>query len=232
MIANMQCKVPVVSTYHGSDINNSRIRWISKIAIRLSSINIFVSQKLKSIVDNPHRSIVVPCGVDTNRFYPMDRDKCRDKLGMDKYKTYILFSKEFADKVKNYPLAKVAVERLSLNAELIEFYGYNREQVPMLYNAVDCALLTSFTEGSPQFVKEAIACGCPIVSTDVGDAAEVIDGVENSYISTYEVDDVIAKLYQALRKGHLNQTNLDTKYIDTNVAKTVLEIYTNICSKK
>ena len=231
-IANMQRKVPVVSTYHGSDINSSRIRWISKIAIHLSCMNIFVSQKLQTIAANPCRSIVVPCGVDINRFYPMDRVSCRTKLGMDKHKTYILFSKEFADNVKNYPLAKAAVERLGLDVELLEFYGYNRDQVPMLYNAVDCGLLTSFTEGSPQFVKEAVACGCPIVSTDVGDVAEVIKGAENSYITTYEMEDVVNKLHHALKKGHLIQTNLDAKYIDTNIVKTIHEIYTDICSKK
>lgn len=232
LIANMQRKVPVVSTYHGSDINSRRIRWISKIAIHLSSMNIFVSQKLRTIADNPYRSIVVPCGVDINRFYPMDRVECRAKLGMNKYKTYVLFSKEFADKVKNYPLAKAAVERLGLDAELLEFYGYSRKQVPWLYNAVDCGLLTSFTEGSPQFVKEAVACGCPVVSTDVGDAAEVVNRVENSYITTYEVEDVVNKVRLALKKGHLNQTNLDAKYIEKNVEITIFGIYTDVCSKK
>ena len=113
-------------------------------------------------------------------------------------------------------MSETAIERLGINAELLEFYGYSREQVPMLYNAVDCGLLTSFTEGSPQFVKEAVACGCPVVSTDVGDAAEVVNRVENSYITTYEVEDVVNKVRLALKKGHLNQTNLDAKYIEKN----------------
>jgi glycosyltransferase involved in cell wall biosynthesis len=229
LIANLQRKVPVVSTYHGSDINNSRVRWISKIAIRLSLMNIFVSEKLKLIVGNPHRSIVLPCGVDTSRFYPMDRYNCREKLGMDKNKTYILFSKEFADEVKNYPLAKSAVEGLNCDAELLEFYGYTREQVPLLYNAVDCGLLTSFTEGSPQFVKEAVACGCPVVSTDVGDAAEVIDGVENSYICSYETGDVVQKLQKAIAIGHVHETHLNTKYIHENIVTQIFEVYQKVC---
>lgn len=232
MVANLQRKVPVVSTFHGSDINNPKIRWISKIAICLSQINIFVSEKLRSIAGNPQRSIVIPCGVDVKEFYPMDKELCRTKLGMDLHKTYILFSKEFADRVKNYPLAKAAVDALEMDAELLEFYGYSREQVPMLYNAVDCALLTSFTEGSPQFVKEAVACGCPVVSTDVGDVAEVINGVENAFISTYEVDDVLAKLQQALLIGHLSKTTLDSKYIDSNIVKSIHQIYIDICSSK
>ena len=232
MIANLQRKVPVVSTYHGSDINNPKTRWISKIAIRRSQINIFVSEKLRSIAGNPQRSIVIPCGVDVKELYPMDKELCRTKLGMDLQKIYILFSKEFADRVKNYPLAKAAVEGLNCEAELLEFYGYSREQVPLLYNAVDCALMTSFTEGSPQFVKEAVACGCPVVSTDVGDVAEVIDGVENAFVSTYEVDDVLAKLQQAVQIGHLSKTTLDSRYIDNNIVKSIHNIYTDICSKR
>jgi glycosyltransferase involved in cell wall biosynthesis len=160
----------------------------------------------------------------------MDKVDCRAKLGMDIDKTYILFSKEFADKVKNYPLAKAAVERLGLDAELLEFYGYSREQVPMLYNAVDCGLLTSFTEGSPQFVKEAVACGCPIVSTDVGDVREVIDGVSNCCLSTYKVDNVVSSMQKALAVGHLPKTYIHERYTAEYIVKTIFELYTDICN--
>lgn len=232
LIANLQRKVPVVSTYHGSDINEPKVRVLSKIAIRLSQKNIFVSQKLMDIAGKPTNAEVIPCGVDVKRFYPMDKQTCREALGMKQDKIYILFSKEFADYVKNYPLAKAAVEGLNKDAELLEFYGYNREQVPMLYGAVDCGILTSFTEGSPQFVKEAIACGCPIVSTNVGDVAEVIDGVGNSFVSTYEVEDIVSKLQQAINIGHLNETKLDAKYVDVNIIQLIFNIYSGICNKK
>lgn len=232
LLANLQRKIPVISTYHGSDINEKKVRWLSKIAIRLSKINIFVSKALQTIAGNPKGSIVIPCGVDVNHFRPMDKQECRRALEMVSDKMYILFSKEFADKVKNYPLAKSAVERLGKNVELLEFYGYTREQVPLLYNAVDCGLLTSFTEGSPQFVKEAIACGCPIVSTDVGDVKEVINEVENAFISTYELDNVVENLRKALSIGHLSKMNLPMKYTTNNIVKSIFEIYNLVCVKK
>lgn len=232
MIANLQRRVPVVSTYHGSDINNSKTRWISKIAIRLSQRNIFVSERLMSLIKRPQRAIVVPCSVDTTTFYPMDKMECRKQLGMDLEKKYILFSKEFADTVKNYPLAKQAVEKYNPQAELLEFYGYAREQVSLLYNAVDLGLMTSFTEGSPQFVKEAVACGCPVVSTDVGDVREVIDGVSNCYLSTYEVDDVVNGMQKALAVGHLQKTHIPERYTAEYIAKTIFELYTDICRTK
>lgn len=232
LLANIQRKVPVISTFHGSDINDPKIRVLSKIAIRLSQKNIFVSERLKSLIKNPQRAIVIPCSVDTTTFYPMDKMKCRKQLGMDLGKTYVLFSKEFADTVKNYPLAKQAVGKYNPQADLLEFYGYTREQVPLLYNAVDLCLMTSFTEGSPQFVKEAIACGCPIVSTDVGDVQEVIEGVSNCYLSTYEVDDVVNGMQKALAVGHLQKTRIHERYRAEYIAKTIFKIYIDICNKK
>lgn len=232
LLANMQRKVPVVSTYHGSDINDPKIRILSKIAIRLSQKNIFVSERLKSLIKNPQRAIVIPCSVDTTTFYPMDKMECRQQLGLDLGKIYVLFSKEFADTVKNYPLAKQAVEKYNPQTQLLEFYGYAREQVPLLYNAVDLGLMTSYTEGSPQFVKEAVACGCPVVSTDVGDVREVIDGVSNCYLSTYEVDDVVNGMQKALAVGHLQKTHLHERYTAEYIAKTIFELYTDICNEK
>lgn len=232
MIANLQRRVPVVSTYHGSDINDSKIRVLSKIAIRLSQRNIFVSKRLMSLINRPKRAIVIPCSVDTTTFYPMDKIECRKQLGMDLEKKYVLFSKEFADTVKNYPLAKQAVEIIDPQADLLEFYGYTRDQVPLLYNAVDLGLMTSFTEGSPQFVKEAVACGCPVVSTDVGDVREVIDGVSNCYLSTYDVDDVVNGMQKVLAVGHLSNTYLHERYTAEYIAKMIFELYTDICKKR
>lgn len=232
VIANMQRQVPVVCTYHGSDINETNVRWLSMIAVQLSRYNIFVSQKLCDMAGNPTKSVVIPCAVDVKHFRPMDKQTCRKLLGMDSNKIYILFSKEFADEVKNYPLAKVAVEGLNCDAELLEFYGYTREQVPLLYNAVDCCLLTSFTEGSPQFVKEAVACGCPIVSTDVGDVKMVVDNIGNCFISTYNVEDVIEKLKQAIFKGHLMSTELPKKYTSKYIVNQIHTIYKDICKQK
>lgn len=181
VLANLQRKVPVVTTYHGSDINNPEIRRFSKIAIRLSAWNIFVSQKNIQLSGVEKRFSLIPCGVDTTVFKPMDKAICRQKFGFDPDEKLILFAGAFDNKVKNPELAIAAVAKIP-DARLLELKGYNRMQVAELMNAVDVCLMTSHTEGSPQFVKEALACNCPVVSVNVGDVEELLDGVENCRI--------------------------------------------------
>lgn len=231
LVANMQRRIPVVSTFHGSDINSPYVRPLSKIAMRLSAYNIFVSRALMDKAKGQSgKSAVVPCAVDTQSFRPMDRLACRRELGLSEDTAYVLFSKEFADKVKNAPLAQAVVQQLPQEKKvLLEFFGYTRRQVPLLYNAVDAALLTSFSEGSPQFVKEAVACGCPVVSTDVGDVREVMAGVPNARICSYRPEDVLSKLQEVMSIGHLPHTCLPECYTSQHVAKQIYTIYQTLC---
>ena len=65
--------------------------------------------------------------------------------------------------------------------------------------AVDCLLMTSKTEGSPQVIKEAMACGCPIVSVDVGDVAERTEGVSGCFVvKSREPRDIAEALNKAI----------------------------------
>jgi teichuronic acid biosynthesis glycosyltransferase TuaC len=230
LISNFQRKVPVVTTYHGSDINNIFLYLFSAVSIKYSAYNIFVSKKLFEKAKPTDQFEVIPCGIDTSIFYPLDKYYCREKMGLDRNKIYILFSKAFFVKVKNYPLAKEAVSKLG-NAELIELHGYNREEVNLLMNAVDVALLTSFSEGSPQFIKEAMACNCPIVSVDTGDVASVIEGTDGCYLSTYDVDVLVSKLRSAIEYGsRTNGRARIMRFDNSNAAKSIYSIYNKVLS--
>jgi glycosyltransferase involved in cell wall biosynthesis len=95
-----------------------------------------------------------------------------------------------------------------------------------LLNAVDVALMCSFMEGSPQFIKEAMACNCPIVSTDVGDVKEIIKNVPGCYITSFELDDVVEKLRLAFAYGKRTTGRGKIQHLDNNIiARKVVEIY-------
>jgi teichuronic acid biosynthesis glycosyltransferase TuaC len=233
-VANMQRSIPVVSTYHGSDVNKLRIRLISKISFYRSVFNIFVadalSEKMKSGKVVP--SAVIPCGVNFDQFFPIeDKQSCRTKMGLDSNKHYVLFSKMFYDPIKNYPLAKSAVELLP-DTELIEFIGYTREEACLLMNACDAAILTSISEGSPQFIKEAMACNCPIVSVDVGDVKKVIDGTYNCYITPYDKGAISEKLKMIFENDARTNGRVQiSRFNNQDICISILNVYTRILSK-
>lgn len=230
LLANLQRKVQVVTTYHGSDINLPRVLIFSKIAMKLSAWNIFVSQRNVDIARPKKKYILLPCGVNLPNYNETEISAVKDKLNWNPSKKYILFAGAFDNTVKNAKLAQDSVSLLE-NAELIELKGYTREQVIALFYAVDAFLMTSFTEGSPQVVKEAMACGCPIVSVDVGDVSERIQGLEGCYICSFAPKDVAEKVEKALSfngrtKGR--ERIIELRLTNDLVAKKLVEIYNRI----
>ena len=197
LLACLQRRVPVVTTYHGSDINTPRIRRLCRLALRRSKCNIFVSEPLKALAGDSFNPCVIPCGVDLDAFPPVGRDEARRQLGLDPARHYVLFASAFDNSVKNAPLAQRAMQQVP-QAELLELKGYTRQEVALLLRAVDCLLMTSTHEGSPQVVKEALACGTPIVSVPVGDVPRLIEQVEGCHIAHPDPDDIAAKLLQAI----------------------------------
>ena len=228
LLANIQRRVPVVTTYHGSDVNDVQGWRFSRWSVKLSRWNIFVSKPLALKAQVKTNYSVIPCGIDDSLFYPRDKNLCRQLLGWEPGKRYVLFSKSFDVAVKNYPLAKAAVDQIE-DAELVELKGYSREEVALLMNGCDVALMTSFSEGSPQFIKEAIACGTPIVSTDVGDVKDVIEEIENCLLCSYEIEDVISKINLLLFE---NPKVVSVKYLEQfnqqHIAKEIVAIYSEI----
>ena len=242
LLANLQRLVPVITTYHGSDINVPAILRFSKIAMRLSAHNIFVSkrnvvlaypksfptgkdfdteEKLPSLQGRggDRHFTLLPCGVNIPLPWSELQHQKVEQLTLnqwvqrklDKDAEYVLFAGAFDNAVKDPELAKsvIAVYNSSFinrqspianrQIELIELKGYNRNQVTALMYNCHALLMTSKTEGSPQVVKEAMVCGCPIVSVDVGDVAERTSGVEGSYVvPTREPKDIAEALLKAL----------------------------------
>ena len=238
LLTNMATRrVPVVSTYHGTDINKKQNRRLSKVAIRLSAWNIFVSRKnmeLAGCVERKKCSLI-PCGIDDTLFVPMDKKTCRKQLGLQADKKYVMFTKQFTNPIKNYPLAKAAVDLLH-DVEMVEFKGYTREQSVQLMNAVDAVIMTSFSEGSPQVIKEAMACGCPIVSIDVGDVAERIDGVKGCYlVKSKEPKELAEALMKALAfEGKTNgrEKLIADRLTNKQIAEILINIYHDILNKR
>ena len=237
LVANLAMRrVPVVSTYHGSDINVKSVRRFSKMAIRLSAWNIYVSKRNMALVGavDGKKCSLIPCGVSLSDDQLQSRSEARKALGWDATDKKVLFAGAFDNDVKQPELAKAAIALLN-GVELVELKGYSRSEVNMLMCAANCLLMTSRTEGSPQVVKEAMACGCPIVSVDVGDVSERTEGVEGCYVvKSREPKDIVSALEKAIAfEGKTNGREKILEYGLTNeiVAKKIIKIYGNIIGK-
>ena len=236
LFANLQRKVPVVVTYHGSDINEKSVMRFSRMAMLFSAWDIFVSRKTLEIAKPKRKYDLLPCGIDVTDLQLTAKGEAKQQMGLNVNKKYILFAGAFDNEVKNSPLAKMSVALLNNESiELIELKGYTRDEVNLLMCAVDVLLLTSFTEGSPQVIKEALACGCPVVSVDVGDVKERMDGVEGCYVAeTCRAEEIAELLQQAMAfegktrgRDKIIADGLDNQ----RVALQLVEIYRKVCLK-
>lgn len=234
LLANLQRKVPVITTFHGSDINNSKTRYASELVALLSFKTIYVSKKLleKSLIKRKAKYNIIPCGVDLEIFKPMDRVDMRTKYRVDEQSFYILFSSSFSNHVKNYPLVEQAIKLITDKKIVVwELKDLSRQEVAERMNCVDACVMSSFSEGSPQFIKEAMACNCPIVSCNVGDVKEVIDGAENCYIANNHKEDFAIKLNKVLtnRQGSNGREKISS-YDNRVIAKRIIELYKSVLS--
>ena len=296
LLANLQRRIPVVTTYHGSDINQPSILRFSKIAMRLSAWNIFVSARSASLAmgnnaialcsgaEAPVYSVeckgkenskavtsastpytlrhtpytkysLLPCGINLPRPWSETQNKLVGPLTLNQWvqsvlskdMKNVLFAGAFDNEVKDPKLAKEAIacynsaigngqwaigEENNRPINLIELKGYNRDQVNALMYNCDALLMTSKTEGSPQVIKEAMACGCPIVSVDVGDVAERTSGVEGCYIvPSREPKDIAEALQKAIAfEGKTNgrQRIMEMELSNEQVAARLIAIYQSL----
>ena len=227
LFANLQRRVPVVTTFHGSDINEPPVRKLSKIAIRLSAFSIFVSQEMINLAKPKKNYALIPCGINLEDYPIVEKTQARKQMGLKPEGVYVLFAGAFDNTVKNAPLAKAAVALLP-GVELLELHNYSRRQVALLMQAADAFILTSKIEGSPQVIKEALACGTPIVSVEVGDVKERVKGIDGCYLAESNPEELSIALKNAIAYGKRTQGRtaiINNMLTNDIIAMHIAEIY-------
>ena len=226
-------KVPVVITCHNGETLSKSANIISSLAIRRADYTICVAQHIyDKLFLKPKPYMIQPCGIDLKDLPLVDKAEAMKEMGLSSNKINILFGGSFSNARKNAPLAQAAIALLKRDdINLIEMRGFNRHHVAMLFNACDMLLLPTKSEGSPQVLKEAMACNCPIVATDVADIAFLLQGVSNSYVTTFDPSDVADKIQRVIESGErtngrdrINELKLDNPL----VCETILGIYKEV----
>ena len=175
------------------------------------------------------RNTVLPNGVDTDLFRPIDRSVARRDVGWDVEARVVLFAGDPNLARKRYFLAEAAVERARAQLPNLQLHVAHRltpDRIPLLMNAADCLLLTSSVEGSPNVVKEALMCNLPVVATPSGDVAELLSGVVPSFVCEASEIALSEALVECLREPRRSNGREVSGRLDARVvAEALLGIY-------
>lgn len=169
---------------------NSTLVKIYKYILRSNRIYKIFKDKIPTEPILRKQSFYLPNGVNLTAFFPIDKELAVERLKLDKNKTYILFvsSKDVNRNQKRFDIFTKVIAILNQKYSFYNFHELIMSNVPRelaiyYYNAATLHLLTSDYEGSPNSIKESMACNTPIVSTDVGNVRQMISGASNCIIS-------------------------------------------------
>lgn len=231
-------KSKVVVSLMGSDIYQKGL--VFKIArwyvLKKADHIIVKSDSLLNNLPTSQNISVIPNGVNLENFKPTDKNLAKSQISWDQNKIHILFGAGRGRYEKNYKLAEDALRQIT-DKKSIEIHildNINPQEVPVYMNAADIVLLTSRWEGSSNVTKEAMACNTIVVSTDVGDARELFDGLDGYYITSHSPEDISLKIVKAIKFLNKGKKTKGRKRIiergldEESIAKRIINIYQSL----
>ncbi len=224
MTASLAGAKPLVVSLMGSDVKASPIvASIIKIFKNIFWKKVIVKSLDMKTSSKINDAKVLPNGVDFKKFKPIDRKKALEVTGWNPNKKHVLFAANPKRREKNYPLAKKAFDKLQDDSvELHALVDIPNELMPYYFNASDVILLTSLWEGSPNVIKEAMACNSKIVAVDVGDIKKVIKDTSGCFVTDFNVAVFSEKLKQALALENKTNGREKIAHLDASVIATAL----------
>lgn len=220
-----QPNLPVLVTLWGSDLLGQYGAITRRCARRCEGV-VVMSEEMAAHLEC--ESTVIPHGVDLERFAPKPRASARERLDWPTDRHVVLFPYSPDREIKDYPRAERVVEaareRLDGPIELRTVTGVPHAEMPTYYNAADLLLLPSEREGSPNAVKEAMACNVPVVATPVGDVPERLDGIDPSAVG--DTDEALVEgVVTVLRDDRRRSDGRERIQVEVSVAATSARLH-------
>jgi teichuronic acid biosynthesis glycosyltransferase TuaC len=213
-------------TLHGTDLAHPRSRGLTLAALPFMDLIAGASQPLLDQLPAwaaRRRTAVLPAGVDTTRFHPIDRAEARHKLGLDPGQPCLLFAADPSRPEKRYDRAA----ELAGDVRLLALKDVDPAQAPVYVNAANAVLVTSEREGFGLAALEALACDVPVLATDVGVAPEALNGIDGAYCGPFDVAAWQAALAPHLAAGdpRIEGRARAERYSTDRMAARVLEAW-------
>lgn len=256
--AELQSLVPVVTTFHNGETLNWHVNFLTSLFSRRAKHVVYVAQHIHDLVYfKAKKYSIIPCGVNMEDCHIIDQAIARQQLGFEDGVKYILFGGGFDNLRKNYAILRDAVERIEQapwmpveggercgNIVCLEMKGLSRADCVLRMNACDLFALPSHSEGSPQALKEAMACNCPIVATNMADVRHLLGDLPGHYVlrnprptkerwdaDEKSLDELVALVQEALQfNARTNGRDRITELRLSNeqVAEQLIEIYKQV----
>lgn len=240
-------RLPLVVTLRGSDIlgivgDDGRYttfgnfgRQLTRYVARHADAVVAVSDHMRQLIP-PHVPVtVLPSGIDFELFRRMSREETRRQLGLPLDGKLVLFAGNPQQARKRFGLASQVHGLLdpALNARMVIAWGVPHTDMPLYMNACDALLFTSMQEGSPNVVKEALACDLPVVSVVVGDVAQRLAGVAGCELCPDERPESIAvALERVLRRGQRVAGRASVMELDEHrITSALIRLYTSVLAR-
>jgi len=226
----------IVITFHGSDVMGKLgMRALSLFFAKFANACIGVSDEIRVRLQRASGfCLTIPCAVNETLFTAPVEENPREGR-----KKVVVFPSSPRRAEKDYPLFKAMITQLSgeRKFDILEQHieGLDRRAVRDLLARADCLVMTSEREGSPQSVKEAMACNLPVVSVDVGDVRALLTGVSQSVVVDGRGADTLARcVSDVLCEGRRSdgRSRLQTLgYFSEDVTIRIADLYREILKK-
>jgi glycosyltransferase involved in cell wall biosynthesis len=217
VVARFFVGAPVLASYWGSDIlgvplGSWRSRQKAAVQSRILRVHALLmpatttkSAEMEAVLPRRarRRNWVIPDGVDRDHFKPIDRQRARRVLGWDAEEVIVL-SVGRRIPLKRLWLAEQAAALAAAEIDALRWRVASDvppSEMPLYYNAANLLLHTSASEGSPNAVKEALACNLPVVATPAGDIVELLRDVAPSAVCEPDAQSLAREIVRCLRSG-------------------------------
>ncbi len=222
---------PIVVSLMGSDVITSGkwYRRLIKLFARIFWSSVIVkSQEMHDVLNWPQAE-VIPNGVNPRDFYAMRKSAARAILGWPMDEKIVLFGSDPMRHEKNYPLFQRAMNHMKsqgVNVQERHLFQLSKKEMNLYYNGSDVLVLTSWHEGSPNVIKEAMFCSCPFVSVKVGDVAYWVNMTKGNFLIDYDESELIKCINNVFGENHVLENGNAVLLLDAqNIALRLKKLY-------